>query len=93
MIRLMVDWENRRIMSEEDFQKNIFPGIVESYMCDDEEFSEWVDENYTTMEILDQGLTKEHLWKEFKRLMLQDATENAQEEVKQNWGSITIEEL
>lgn len=91
-LKLMVDWEDRRIMTEEEFLRDVFPQMVEEQMAEDCEFPEWLENNYDIMTILNKGLTKEQLFGQFKAESLAEATANAQEIVDNCWSTIVIKE-
>ena len=91
MIKLRINWKDRRIMTERDFVLHELPKIIDKEMTFDEgDFEEWLEESYTMLEILNEGFTKEFLLEQFKSERLQDAICNAKEIAEGCWDIVEI---
>lgn len=85
---IYVNWELHKVCNEEELQDNI-NSLAEDYVNDNDYFTDFLDEKFTTIEVWDlDNEEKENIFEEFKN----ECYFEARCSIERDWEAILVED-
>lgn len=89
-IKLYVDWDNHQVLNQDQYEERL-SGAADELFADDNCLAEWLDENFTLLDIFQAGEAKKEEIRMDFRDYCQENAESALSDDGENYEEVNLD--